>query len=571
MATRYVDFTAANNGDGTTAAQASGSGTTGAYNTLVGVTLTSNDIVYIRRAGSITLAGNFTTTQFGVQYVGWPISGDALYSTRPATGTSNGWDADSNQLVVINMATFLWTEGQVGCSYTRIEWTRGATTNTAMMAVTGNTATFTTCTIQNTTQLTTLATVNQVAVSGTNCTMTACTITGGNYSTTTSGCSMLAISGNFFTATNLTMNATFLGSNGAVTGVPGIVNTANYTFFDSLTMNYTGNAAPSGTFGAFISIQNSYQVYHNVNIAVTNASVTASLPSIYFPAGTTLAGVSLEINQLQAYAGGAGFVQFGSPTALTAGAFAATNHIIFNNLACGSTAFLINGVTNTLNGWLFVFRNCTSSNTSGYVTAISAFFLGCRFIFNNCTLGAADYVTLTYLSTDCWVRGQSQAAAYYAAHAGGGKIISSNTARTGGSSYSYKVNCTATPTGKNSGRDLFPLSAYDVESIWIALSTGAHTVSFYGAMKNFGVPPDGTFIYIEVEYLDGSGNIKVARSPVTLTTDTSTWTGDSGLTIFVITATFTVGTAGNMPVRLVLGCPVDGSGYYYIDPIPVVV
>ncbi|HIF03310.1 MAG TPA: hypothetical protein EYQ84_08485, partial [Nitrospinaceae bacterium] len=106
MATIYIDFSAANDGDGVTAAQAGTPGGAGAFNTIVGH-ISDGDIVWIRRVGTYNLASQFVLPNGG-EINGWPLSTDANYSSRPASGQAS-WDADPTGSTANDYATLTST------------------------------------------------------------------------------------------------------------------------------------------------------------------------------------------------------------------------------------------------------------------------------------------------------------------------------------------------------------------------------------------------------------------------------------------------------------------------------
>jgi len=75
MATKYVDFSAANNGDGSSYVQANGSGNIGAFNTLNNLTFSDGDIFWLRRQNmTANMTTNITITAGNVSLLGWPLS-----------------------------------------------------------------------------------------------------------------------------------------------------------------------------------------------------------------------------------------------------------------------------------------------------------------------------------------------------------------------------------------------------------------------------------------------------------------------------------------------------------------
>jgi len=90
-----------------------GSTPTDAWTSLASCTgLTDGDVIWIHRDHTQTLSANLslpvcasavaTTNPGTVTYCGWPISGDALYSARPAAGISAGWDGATANYPTVN-------------------------------------------------------------------------------------------------------------------------------------------------------------------------------------------------------------------------------------------------------------------------------------------------------------------------------------------------------------------------------------------------------------------------------------------------------------------------------------
>lgn len=91
MSDFFIDLSAATNGTGTAVSP---------YNSLVAAAPTTGNTYWIRRA--VPLAGNITYTQVNlpsnVRLVGWPMSGDVYYASRPAVPS---WDADTETHAII--------------------------------------------------------------------------------------------------------------------------------------------------------------------------------------------------------------------------------------------------------------------------------------------------------------------------------------------------------------------------------------------------------------------------------------------------------------------------------------
>jgi hypothetical protein len=125
----------------------------------------------------------------------------------------------------------------------------------------------------------------------------------------------------------------------------------------------------------------------------------------------------------------------------------------------------------------------------------------------------------------------------------------------------------ASPGTNYSEYGLFPISDFNPELIWLTMLQGARTLTLYGAYKNY-LPEDLPTKYhswFEFDYIDDSDISKCARSG-DLLSDNSTWVNDSGLTVFKLQASVTLGRDMTVPVRLYLGTPIYGTGYIYYDP-----
>ena len=110
------------------------------------------------------------------------------------------------------------------------------------------------------------------------------------------------------------------------------------------------------------------------------------------------------------------------------------------------------------------------------------------------------------------------------------------------------------------------------DTIYAKLTAGVRTVTIYGAHKSYSSAPTKNDLWFDVDYYDAvtthraSGSSRAAGA---LTSDASTWNGDSGLTIFKLVVVITVVTPGIMPIRIYFR-KYDAAGYTYLDPKPVV-
>jgi len=151
-----------------------------------------------------------------------------------------------------------------------------------------------------------------------------------------------------------------------------------------------------------------------------------------------------------------------------------------------------------------------------------------------------------------------------------GQIITSVAYRTGGEVFSLRLSMQ-----DGSLPEIVPIEVASpgTDATYVSLVSGSNNVTMYGAHKNFGsTPPTQEDIWMELEYYDlaaPSSHIITASSKTglstALTTDSSTWNNDSGLTIFKIVLTVVTGQACIVPVRIKFQKFVPG-GYVLFDP-----
>jgi len=121
----FVDFTAAEFGDGLSHVHAPSNGAPGAWNTLVGWEtqlynlLADGDRVWIRRTGT-GVTGNALLLQYSdkkVAWIGWPSSSDEYYDVRPGTGGPSpdprtDWDPDTSTYTHADMTLLFYGSNQ---------------------------------------------------------------------------------------------------------------------------------------------------------------------------------------------------------------------------------------------------------------------------------------------------------------------------------------------------------------------------------------------------------------------------------------------------------------------------
>jgi hypothetical protein len=166
---------------------------------------------------------------------------------------------------------------------------------------------------------------------------------------------------------------------------------------------------------------------------------------------------------------------------------------------------------------------------------------------------------------------------YWKAQNSQGIMQTSVAARSGGEAFSVYMENTGSASLYDGG---LQLGLPCLETMWVSLSAGTRTIAVYGAYKLFGSdPPTTADLWMEFDYIaSGSGAVRTIASTKTaptvstgnsLTSDASSWTGDTGLTGFVLTSTVSVGQSCFVPIRI-YNQKFTPGGYVYIDPKVVV-
>jgi hypothetical protein len=542
MANIFVDFSAANNGDGTAFGQAGSPGGVGAKNTLVGLTPSIGDFVWIRRAGTLTITANLAPTVPNVYYIGWPASADTYYSIRPSAAQAT-WDADSN------------TYAQITSSTANIQINLNANQSVMHRVKYSNTNT------GNTTQCFQLA--------GNNSELRYCRAESSSTSGSLVDIVRNAGQQNFILdcicATAATTAGTYCFSNrsGAQNAT-----TRNCSVIDIGTQ---GTAVACG----FYSICNA--TYQDCSVTLSGASSYGW----YFDANSTI-----KINNCSANLLG------GSSIALQAGA-ATINMDARNFSGTASRIILANiGVTNTIQTVLNL-NNFTFSPSIGTPAILMTggvlslnnviFAAGCTFDID---IGQGGVVTArgTRFKTDPIINPSSRpylfTSADHMGRAGAWKSQSYDGAcetvaayRTGGEAFSVRMEPYQAEAWREGGLILGP---WGFETLWASIpSAGSKTITVYAAHKLFGTAPTRAELYMEYDYYASAGSgIRTTSttydsSGSALTSDSSNWNNDSSLNAFKFTTTVTVGAACIIPIRIFLNKAIQNA-YVLIDPLVVV-
>lgn len=541
MATYYVDFSATNNGDGSAYTQAASGGAVGAFNTIFSLTLTSGDIVWMRR---VAKSAAFTSTQTlayaGVTFIGWPESGDDFYSTRPSPPQTT-WDADAGNYatftlntastnLTINAASMLIYRLQVLC-------TSASASALSFGTVSGNT--FKNCWFANNQSVT----VSLISITNaTNTEFDNC-----EFSVTTYNNSSSAIFSSLTTCAINNCQIDITNLNG--TSSASLIQMSTSSVIRNLTFN-VGTMNSSATL-IFIFISNTGNTIINCTITVTTNTATGNATVLQINTGEN-SNIVRNLNCNVGY----NFVISGSGNDIQVNKWTQTT-------ANTTGAIQVSGSGNTL-----VFNNTTfkSGNTSGDIDITGA---GNTIVTRNATYANTPFFRQSADLGNRWFSFDDGGTAnLWKSATFSGTVNSSSVTRTGGEVYSILLTNTLSTS---LSRGQMQLSQLGRETMWISCSSGARTITIYGAYKNYTTLLAHD-IWIETEYRDGS----IITQPVTthipngaLSSDSSTWVGDSGLTMFKMVLSFTLSAAQIVPLRI-YGLKYQSSAYLYIDPLPVV-
>lgn len=562
MANWYLDKSATNNGDGTTAAQASGSGLTGAFNSLASAVAAAaaGDFIWTRRVTSSAVAGT-TFTFNNLTIVGWPLSGDKLYSGRPATGTSNGWDSDSATYAQLSNNTVNTISGN-GNRFYRLQLDSSGTTSIATLVVSGYRNSFTTCVIKG--NATTNTTVICLSVTGNVNKFYSCTVQAaitGSASTDALIAFGSASRGNLFINTTVICDSyTQSTATCCLINLSGFKNTV-------LTTSVTVTSSTTA-FGAIIGDANSLACFgcrvHDVTVTVPT---TFAGFGIFFASNSSLSNVII------------------------------TNFNSFTTTSVSTTiGVILNFASTSAAGCIFQLRNCKSTTTATQSIIFGGIgnqgtFNGCTFnsattdiAFNSTASGCQIYCDSCLFSTtpvatfatgnDCFVysSNHNNQTGYWYAYFHDGFANSSNVARSGGASYGVRL---APTSDMNESEDHFhfgysyPGPQGGSQQSYVAVTSGSRTITVYGAYKGWSSTDllQADDVWIESQYQKSNGDIGylTTQADAILTSDSSTWSNESGYTAFKMVITFTAPSSQNIPIRINLKKQFENA-VVYIDP-----
>jgi len=555
MATYYVDFSAANDGDGSVYTQAAGAGQPGAFNTLVGHLGSVADVFWIRR---VAKASNTSVINFNVdnvKYIGWPVSGDDYYTTRPDDPKVT-WDAD--------VATY----AQLEYSSTSVAYTVSGGTSQEFHRIyflaTGS---------QHTVQTTVNAIFKNCYFSYTGTTGDRGAIyflAGSYYDCVAKSYSNLGTSSSAY---SIYAGTNTIYMKGCTTDIAGSNNTHGmYINWTSATCNlslvnctFKGNGNGHGLAIVVPSnqnIQGDHFIYgcffyggsgSGANSKGLSYNVSSNIRTFVFLNNAIKSGSGLSINGSTTFSGGNSDVPW---------------HFSEITQTVASSTYgihILAGVT-----FPIYVENFTAyaGNTSGDIYSDSAVYI------RNCVLlHATEAAISAYSNKSVYMLDYAGVKGAWKMYGTSCTITADSSYRTGGESFSIKMTPTAPPAVADG--IIGWIGTPGRETIFAAVTAGTQTITLYGAHKGWTTAPTQADLWFEgAYYADGSGatvtnlSTRDLTTMATLTTDTSTWNGDSGLTIFKLTITLTVGQDSIVPIRIFLS-RYDSGAYLYIDPKPV--
>lgn len=542
MANVYVDFTATFNGDGTDAAQAGAPAGVGAFNTITSVVDTANDKVWIRRAGSETLTTTITYTTSGMEIIGWPISTDDDYSTRPASGTSAGWDSDGQTHAIMDSSTdnvgfIIYGTDQ---RFKRIDYINTGTSTTNPILQVGNFGSGPGINVK-------YCIFETSYVFATNIVITQASdiifddvevITN---QTTVSNAALDCIS----YADNMIIRNCNVHENTLGSYCIGI-RVANETLIENTTINITGPDATGINMNMGSSAGYLTRIYDCTIDIDDGEGISEGGISYINPIEIRTTTVNAKSLTLSHAGGGTSSM-----------AFTQTNP---NTGSYGIQVF----------SGIITFENLTFQSGNSYDFDIKE---GALVLVRNGTfLTTPPNNSARRLNPGLYVGDISANLGFFKSFHNSGTVETSSVARTGGRGFSMKMS----PENGVFSSTFLRIGLEGMETILVPLTAGSRTLTVYGAHKLWGgTPPLDNELYFECDYISsGSGATRTLAtskgSGSTLTADGSSWTGDTGLTTFSMSITFSVGQNCVAPIRVYLGKFVS-SAYVYIDPLVVIV
>ncbi len=557
--TYYVDFSAANDGDGSAHTQAAAPGGVGAFNTLTGHIGADGDIFWVRRKPKDLAAVSITFNVGNVTYIGWPLSGDDYYASRPETPKAD-WDGDADSYAQFTVSAAGVVIISAAAIFHRFKGYGSATSGTrAPFTITNTAATpavFRNCYAE------------------------------GNHASVIWQLWNFNADGVRASLYNCVSKMTLNSANSVIYYLPSALSA--HLYFYKCTIDYvaTGNAH----YGFWWNNSNSTVRTFNLTAIESHFYGRGALGGLYLNHTTTgwWYGVKHLIDcTFRCDAGMAIFI---------AGAI---GHIIIDRGIVSGCAYCnLDGIGTAQSvpgmGRIHIksYVQATASTYGLYSSrSIPVYIENAVFITGNTNADIYSeggpllirypefkHATEVYVDTYWWrnvkVLDYNNNKGYMKQWLNKSIITSDATYRTGGTSYSMKAITLAAAAYIEEILGWFGEAGQ--ETIFANCVAGSNTITVYGAHKLYGAtPPTKDDFWMEGTYYTGaSGGANDCfttkdTAAGALDVDTSVWNGDSSLTVFKLTKTIVVGQDCIVPIRLFWKKHVLGA-YVYIDPKPVV-
>jgi len=576
MSVYYVDYSAANNGDGSTSAQAGSPGAAGAFNTLTGQLGASGDTFWIRRVVYTSAAYTLTFNVDNVKYIGWPLAGDEYYATRPV-GAQAAWDGDAATYMKFSFssggaAVFSATGGALQEFHRLWFYNTYNASNSAVafQNITYN-CLFENCYFQCTSAQSGQA--NQAVIMlfgrfyGCIAQIAAGTsLSSGWYMTSASSTGDVLMSGCSTPSSNAISGLTVYAGGGNPTLNITCLDCTFYASGTGYAILFDSDAAARTMYGKKFfyncALYGSTTAAYGALAAITGGAIWGmQFDKCSIPAGSLLIDIRAS----------------GSNTTAT------DNEYYFSTVTqtAVSSTYAIN---NAHSASCLSIENFTAypGNTTGDVLSC-----GPCYIRSGTFYHTNEVATTIDGYRDVTIMDYANKVGFFKSYQNAGLVTTDITARTGGASYSIKMlplfqaTYSRSADVYNTGKPITWIGQPSKELIFLSVTAGSHTITVYGAHKIWATAPTANDLWMEGSYYSSATLATIAQfstrddayipnSPAALTSDTSTWTGDTGMTIFKLAVTITVGQACLVPIRIYLS-KFQAGAYVYIDPTPVCV
>ena len=565
MAIYYIDFGAANDGDGTAYTQAAGAGTAGAYKTLVGKTFAVGDTVYIRRsATALALTTVFTLSTANAKIIGWPLAGDSEYASRPATPQA-AWDGDAGlfaqftQAAAVNTLTFSGSGQKVA----RLRIVSSvASGGLALFNASGANQYLERISTEYSAAIGTATLLPCLSLIGASVYAKNLYCKGASNGTSYHIASISTASGGCINDVTIDVLGGIRGSLGVVSltgsGKPVVLERCTVNYLAPYAQHQLTAVTMGGYAKMFDCVVNgqasssfegpSILLSGDANV-ILNMSSTLDMGCIYNTGSNNLCEISNW--------------QISYP-------MAGTNSLIAGYSLGGITSPIVLSESTTDIGNTIFLSACALGVMGGATAKVTNLGNNNTLMLNDTDFVASSVARTNGFDYSIFSMNHGRIAGNWHFENRHGTLDSVNTYRTGGANFGIKAVTNETlPAANKRG---LPVSVRGREIVWVTLLAGTNILTLYGAHKNFVTTPTKADIGFSLEYQSSTVLVnKVSSlSAAALEADTSTWNNDPGLTAFKVSVTLTNAVAQTVPLNIFVSPEYDISGYVVIDPTIVV-